>query len=124
MKYPVGIPHLMMGFTDEVMPCVHTHLIKASDELAGNSLQSRQQKRMNIPAPQVLKGADSWKLGTAVHLLAYQQPFTFSQQCPATIQSKSRQPLQRLFSKPVITPQLNPDQPKFLDPDQEPTSQE
>lgn len=62
--FPYGIPQLMMGLTEDGQ--VDEAVLQARDDDLGVSTQRRREKRADIPAPDVVPGANSWESGRAV----------------------------------------------------------
>lgn len=67
-KLPLGIPQLMMGFTADGQ--ADAALVTARDKGYKISSEEKKKDRADIPAPEILPGADGWKSGTAVQLEA------------------------------------------------------
>ncbi|MCW1912967.1 OBAP family protein [Luteolibacter sp. GHJ8] len=65
-ELPLGIPQLMMGFTKDGQ--AESGLIKSRDEGYGISSDEKKRDRSDIPAPQILPGANNWESGEAVQL--------------------------------------------------------
>ena len=58
---PVGIPELVMGYTEDGQ--VTPEFVTQRDELFGVNSTEIRESRVNITAPAILPGADSWKEG-------------------------------------------------------------
>lgn len=67
-KLPLGIPQLMMGFTAEGQ--ADAALVTARDKGYEISSEEKKKDRADIPAPEILPGADGWRSGTGVQLEA------------------------------------------------------
>ncbi|MHB8111368.1 MAG: OBAP family protein [Syntrophorhabdaceae bacterium] len=63
---PVGIPMLMMSFTNDGQ--IDPALIKQRDERFGISTLNKRAGRQDITDPRILPGADSWQSGQAPQL--------------------------------------------------------
>lgn len=122
---PMGIPHLMMGMTKELQPCIHRNLLTELDVIAGSNLEDRAQKRASIPltSHHIPLGADAWKSGLAIQLTAHEIPFQLQQQCPNVKLTDeqvhqfrlNQQKYQRLLpqKKIIDNPNLNPNVPNL-----------
>ena len=62
---PVGIPHLMMGFTDDGQ--LAPSLVADRDRRFSISTSERRKSREKITVPPTTPGADSWKGGEVLH---------------------------------------------------------
>ena len=62
--FPYGIPQLMMGLTEDGQ--INEALVRERDRRLGVSIAHKRQNRTDIPAPQVLPGANSWQSGRTV----------------------------------------------------------
>jgi hypothetical protein len=58
---PVGIPQLMMGYTQDGQ--VHPELVKKRDEQLKISTADKRKNRNDIPVPPVATGANAWQQG-------------------------------------------------------------
>ncbi len=65
-KLPLGIPQLMMGFTQDGQ--AGAELLKRGEDYFGVSMSKNKQNRADIPAHEVAPGADAWEKGPAVQL--------------------------------------------------------
>lgn len=63
---PLGIPHLMMAFTDDGQ--LQGDLVEARDRRFGISTVQRRRNREDITAPPPDPAADSWQSGTGLQL--------------------------------------------------------
>lgn len=63
---PLGIPHLMMGFTADGQ--LRPEFATERDKRLGMSTQTKKEDRASIQAPPVESGADAWQNGEAVQL--------------------------------------------------------
>ncbi|POP40902.1 DUF1264 domain-containing protein [Superficieibacter electus] len=63
---PLGIPALMMGFTDDGQ--LDPRLLADRDSRFNINSQAIRQSRQDIPAHPVADGADAWEKGTVVQL--------------------------------------------------------
>ncbi|KAI5925076.1 DUF1264-domain-containing protein [Camillea tinctor] len=59
--YPIGIPELMMGYTgdDQITP----DFVTQRDQMFGVNTTAIRESRSDIPAQEIVAGADSWKYG-------------------------------------------------------------
>jgi hypothetical protein len=62
--FPMGIPQLMMGFTEDGQ--IHQHMIEARDRRLGISMEERRRNRADIPMPALVPGCNSWESGRTV----------------------------------------------------------
>jgi hypothetical protein len=62
--FPMGIPQLMMGFTEDGQ--IHQHMIEARDRRLGISMEERRRTRADIPMPALVPGCNSWESGRTV----------------------------------------------------------
>lgn len=60
-KIPVGIPHLMMGFTKDGQ--ASPEMISSRDKRFGVSSEQQKENRKDIPMPQVDPDANAWEKG-------------------------------------------------------------
>jgi hypothetical protein len=65
-KLPLGIPQLMMGFTQDGQ--LKDELAKDRDARMKTSVEQERRDRANIPRPTPARGADAWQGGRAVQL--------------------------------------------------------
>ena len=65
---PVGVPQLMMGFTEPGQ--AKKPLIQQVEKDIGYSVEQRMKDRQNIDAPAVLPGANAWKQGRVYQIKA------------------------------------------------------
>lgn len=63
---PLGIPQLMMAFTQDGQ--LKPELLRQRDRKLNVSTQAKAQARQDIPAPQILPGADAWQGGETLQL--------------------------------------------------------
>jgi hypothetical protein len=61
LEVPIGVPELVMGYTEDGQ--ITPEFVKARDKLFGVSSTEVRERRGNITVPEILPGADSWKLG-------------------------------------------------------------
>ncbi|MEJ2871800.1 OBAP family protein [Actinomycetospora sp. OC33-EN08] len=71
--FPYGIPQLMMAFTAEGQ--ADESAVRERDRRLGVSARDRQQKRADIPTPDVVPGANAWESGRTVQLGVEERPF-------------------------------------------------
>lgn len=69
---PLGIPQLMMGFTQDGQ--LDGALVQDRDARLGVSAAEDRQKRADIPMPAVVPGANSWESGTSLQLQLVEVP--------------------------------------------------
>jgi hypothetical protein len=62
--FPYGIPQLMMGFTQDGQ--ADEAMLAERDRRLGISWQRRRKDRADIPASEVISGANSWESGRSV----------------------------------------------------------
>lgn len=60
---PLGIPSLMMGFTEDGQ--IDAKMNQARDRRFGVSTEDKRRQRLNIPTPTPIEGANSWQTGQA-----------------------------------------------------------
>lgn len=65
---PLGVPQLMMGFTQEGR--AHDALINEIQKEVGYSVLERMKDRQDIEAPPVLPGANAWEQGNVYQIKA------------------------------------------------------
>ena len=61
LSVPIGIPELVMGYTEDNQ--ITPEFVTQRDKLFGVNTTEIRESRVNITAPEVLPGADSWKRG-------------------------------------------------------------
>lgn len=72
-KLPVGIPALMMGFTEDGQ--INEGMLKARDDRLDVSTQEKREEREDIPMPEVDPDANSWQSGKTYQLGLKQKNF-------------------------------------------------
>ncbi len=72
-KLPVGIPALMMGFTEDGQ--INERMLKERDERLDVSTQDKREGREDIPMPEVDPDANSWRSGKTYQLDMKQKKF-------------------------------------------------
>jgi hypothetical protein len=72
-QLPLGIPQLMMAFTDDGQ--WHEDLRLRRDRRQGVDTAYLRKSRADIPAPMDHPNADSWKSGTTYQLKLESRPF-------------------------------------------------
>jgi hypothetical protein len=65
-KLPLGIPALMMGFTQDGQ--ANPEMVSARDKHFGISSQEKVKNRAGIAKPNLVPGADAWEKGEVVQL--------------------------------------------------------
>ena len=65
---PLGVPQLMMGFTQEGQ--ARAELIKGVERQVNYSVQERMKDRQDIEVPPVLPGANAWEQGNVYQIKA------------------------------------------------------
>jgi hypothetical protein len=65
-ELPVGVPQIMMGFTDDNQ--LDANLVAARDSRFGVSTEKKKADRADIDTPATLAGADAWQMGKAVQI--------------------------------------------------------
>lgn len=63
---PLGIPALMMGFTEDGQ--ANAEMVESRDKHFGISSEEKVKNRADIAKPDVLPGADAWEKGEVVQL--------------------------------------------------------
>lgn len=63
---PIGIPELVMGFTGDGQ--MSKKFQKTRDRMFGTDTNKIRKSRLDINAPPVLDGADSWRYGYTLNL--------------------------------------------------------
>ena len=71
-SFPMGIPQLMMGFTQDGQ--IAQSVLDDRDKRFGVSFAERRRNRDDIPMPGVDPGANSWKSGKTVQLRLEEVP--------------------------------------------------
>jgi Protein of unknown function (DUF1264) len=66
LELPLGIPMLMMGFTQDGQ--ANEQLVVKRDERFGISSAAKRERRANIEYPAIDPGADAWSKGVVVQL--------------------------------------------------------
>jgi hypothetical protein len=67
-KLPLGIPQLMMGFTQDGQ--AKREFVDARDKGYGISSEEKKKNRTDIAAPPIQPGADAWEKGEVIQLQA------------------------------------------------------
>ncbi len=65
-QLPLGMPRLMMGFTADGQ--ADPAMVRERDQRFGVDSAAQRKARSDIPAPQVLPGADAWKTGKVIQI--------------------------------------------------------
>jgi len=69
---PLGIPQLMMGFTQDGQ--ADPKLVAERDKEYGVDTEKLKKERADLPMTPILPGADAWEKGTATQLKEFQFP--------------------------------------------------
>jgi len=69
---PLGIPQLMMGFTQDRQ--ADPKLVAERDREYGVDTEKKKKERADLPMTPILPGADAWEKGTATQLKEFQLP--------------------------------------------------
>ena len=67
-KLPLGVPQLMMSFTEDGQ--VNEAMVRARDEDVGVNTAEKRKAREKIPTREIAPGADAWQRGEAIQLRA------------------------------------------------------
>ena len=70
--FPMGIPQLMMGFTQDGQ--INEAMVQDRDKRFGVSTGRAKQNRADIAAPSIDAGANSWQSGKVVQLTLKEMP--------------------------------------------------
>lgn len=73
-KLPLGVPQLMMAFTQEGQ--LDPNKLALRDASLGVNAAEKKQRRAEIPSPQIAPGADAWTRGEVLQLRAEKVPPT------------------------------------------------
>ncbi len=71
-QFPMGIPQLMMGFTEDGQ--IDEPMLRARDQRFGTSFQRMRRDRADIAEPGVVPGANSWQSGKVMQLRLEEVP--------------------------------------------------
>lgn len=67
-KLPLGVPQLMMAFTQEGQ--LDPHKLALRDAELDVKAAEKKQRRADLPSPEIAPGADAWERGEAIQLRA------------------------------------------------------